>query len=74
MNGFLFFWLLFVLGNLLKNTSRFVGYLTLLKKSNELERVHGHHLVHLRKLKLLALGCAKEICSLFSCPVGISMV
>ncbi len=60
MSHLLFFWLLFVLGDLLKNASCFVGRLTLLKKSDQLERVHGHHLVHIRKLKLLHLGLRKE--------------
>jgi hypothetical protein len=60
MTCLLFFWLLFVLGNLLKNTSRFVGPLTLLKKSNELERVRGHRLVCIRELKLMRLGLCKE--------------
>ncbi len=41
---FLFLWLL-VLGNLLKNSSRLVGYLTLLKESNHLDWVSRHCLV-----------------------------
>jgi hypothetical protein len=56
----LIFWLLFVLGNHLKNTSRFVGRLTLLEKSDELERVLGHRLVCFCKLKLMRLGLRKE--------------
>ncbi len=48
----LFFWLLFVLGDLLKNASRSVGCLTLLKESNELERVHGHCLICIRECGL----------------------
>ncbi len=60
MSCLLFFWLLFVLGNLLKNPSRFVGHLTLLKESDELEQVSGHHLVCICKLKLMHLGLRKE--------------
>jgi hypothetical protein len=60
MSHLLLFWLLFVLGNLLKNAGLFVGRLTLLKKSNELERVRGHRLVCIRKLKLMRLGLRKE--------------
>ncbi len=45
MSCFLFLLLLLILGNLLKNASCLVGCLTLLKESNELERVSGHHLV-----------------------------
>jgi hypothetical protein len=37
MSHLLFFWLLFVLGDLLNNTSHFVSCLTLLKESDELE-------------------------------------
>jgi hypothetical protein len=60
MSRFLFFWPLFVLGDLLKNASRFVGRLTLLKEINELEWVRGHHLVCIRKLELMHLGLRKE--------------
>jgi hypothetical protein len=60
MSCLFFFWLLFVLGNLLKNASCFVGRLTLLNESNELERVHGHHLVQVCKLKLMRLGLREE--------------
>jgi hypothetical protein len=45
MSRVLFLWLLLVLGNLLKNASRLVGCLTLLKESHHLERVGRHHLV-----------------------------
>jgi hypothetical protein len=43
MSRFLFFLLLFILGNPLKNASRFVfvGYLTLLTESDELEQSVG---------------------------------
>jgi hypothetical protein len=54
------FWLLFILGNLLKNTSRFVSHLTLLKESNELEQVRGHRLVQVRELDLIRLGLREE--------------
>jgi hypothetical protein len=60
MSCLLFFWLLFILGNLLKNASCFVGCLTLLEESNELERVSGHRLVKTRKLELMRLGLGKE--------------
>jgi hypothetical protein len=52
--------LISVLGNLLKNASHFVGQLTLLENGNELERVGGHHLVCIHKLKLMQLGLHKE--------------
>ncbi len=60
LSHFLFFQLLFILGNLLKNASRFGGDLTLLKESNELEWVSGHHLVQVRELELMCLGLRKE--------------
>jgi hypothetical protein len=56
----LLFCLLFVLGDLLKNTSCFVGCLTLLENGNELKRVCGHHLVCIHKIKLMRLGLRKE--------------
>ncbi len=37
-----------------------VGCLTLLKESNELERVSRHHLVQVRKIELMHLGLHKE--------------
>jgi hypothetical protein len=68
MSCFLFFWLLFILGNLLKNASHFVGCLTLLKESNELEWVSGHHLVQVRKLELMHLGpCEEDLFTLLLC-------
>ncbi len=60
MSHFLFFWLLFILGNLLKNTSCFVVCLTLLEERNELEGVSGHHLVQVCKLELMHLGLHEE--------------
>jgi hypothetical protein len=60
MSCLLLFWLLPVLGDLLKNASRFIGSLTLIKKGNALKWVCGHHLVCLRKLKLMRLGLRKE--------------
>jgi hypothetical protein len=60
MNSFLFVWLLFILGNLLKNASCFVGCLTLHKESGELEWVSGHRLVPVHKLELMCLGLRKE--------------
>jgi hypothetical protein len=59
MSCLLFFWLLFILGDLLKNASCFVGRLTLLKESNELEQVSGQHFVCIHKLKLMCLGLHK---------------
>jgi hypothetical protein len=55
-----FFWLLFVLGDLLKNASRFVGRLTLVEEKGKFERVYGHRLVCIRELKLMRLGLRKE--------------
>jgi hypothetical protein len=55
MSRFLFLWLLLVLGNLLKNASRLVGCLTLLKESNNPERVSRHRLVQVGKLVLVRL-------------------
>jgi hypothetical protein len=68
------FWLLLVLGNLLKNSGRFIGSLTLLKKGNELKQVRGHHFVCLLELKMMHLGLRKEDSSLFSCTLGNSIV
>jgi hypothetical protein len=61
LSRLLLFRLLFVLDNLPKNAGHFVGRLTLLKKSNELKWVHGHHLVCIHKLKLMRLGLHKEV-------------
>ncbi len=55
MSRFLFFWLLLVLGNLLKNASCLVGCLTLLKESNHLEQVGRHHLVQVGEVVLVRL-------------------
>ncbi len=55
-----FFWLLLVLGDLLKNASRLVGCLTLLKESNCPERVGRHRLVKVGKLVLVRLRLRKE--------------
>jgi hypothetical protein len=60
MSCFLFFWLIFVLSDLLKNVSRFSSRLKQLKESNELEQVRVHHLVCICKLKLMSLGLRKE--------------
>ncbi len=59
LSRFPFLWLL-VLGDLLKNASRFVGCLTLLKEGNHLERVSRHCLVQVGKLVLVHLGLRKE--------------
>jgi hypothetical protein len=60
MSRSLLFWLLLVLGNLLKNAGRLVGRLTLLKESDQLERVSRHRLVQVHKLELVHLGLHKE--------------
>ncbi len=60
MSRLLFLQLLFVLSNLLKNASCFVGRLTLLEENNKLGRVHMHHLVCICKLKLMCLWLRKE--------------
>ncbi len=59
LSRFPFLWLL-VLGNLLENTSRLVGCLTLLKEGNYLERVSRHHLVQVGKFVLVRLGLREE--------------
>ncbi len=56
----LFLWLLLVLGNLLKNASRFVGCLTLLKEGNHSERVGRYRHVQVDKLVLVCLRLRKE--------------
>ncbi len=60
LSRFLFLWLLLIFGDLLKNASCSVGCLTLLKESNELERVSGYHLVQVCKLELMLFGLHKE--------------
>jgi hypothetical protein len=59
LSRFPFLWLL-VLGNLLKNTSRLVGCLTLLKEGNHLEWVSRHRLVQVGELVLVRLGLREE--------------
>ncbi len=60
MSRTLFFWLLPVLGNLLKNASRLVGRLTLLEEGNHSERVSRYHLVQVGELVLVHLRLSKE--------------
>jgi hypothetical protein len=60
MSHFLIFWLLLVLGNLLKNASCLVGCLILLKENNKLEWVSRHGLVQVRELELVCLRLHKE--------------
>ncbi len=60
MSYFLFLRLLLILGNLIKNTSRLVGCLTLLKEGNHSERVGRHHLVLVGELVLVRLGLREE--------------
>jgi hypothetical protein len=70
MSHLLLYWLLFVLGDLLKNASCFVSRLTLLKKVMSLSGSVGIVLFVSRNLNWCALGCVKKICSLFSCAMG----
>jgi hypothetical protein len=60
MSFLLLLWLLLVLGNVLKNASRFIDSLTLLQKDDEPKRVLGHYFVCLCELKLMRLGLRKE--------------
>ncbi len=60
MSRFLFFLLLLILGNLIKNASHLVGCLTLLKEGNHSERVGRHCLVQVGKLVLVRLRLRKE--------------
>jgi hypothetical protein len=60
MSRTLFLWLLLVPGDLLKNASRLVGCLTLLKEGNHSERVGRYHLVQVGKLVLVHLGLREE--------------
>jgi hypothetical protein len=60
MSRFLFLQLLLVLGNLIKNTSRLVGHLTLLKEGNHSEGVGRHRLIQVGKLVLVRLRLRKE--------------
>jgi hypothetical protein len=74
MSHLLLFPLLLVLGNLLKNASRFIGRLTLLKKGNKANRIRDHHFVGLHKLKLMHLGLRKEDFLFYSCATGNSII
>jgi hypothetical protein len=60
MSRTLFFWLLLVLGDLLKNASCLVGCLTLLEEGNHSERVGRYHLVQVGELVLVHLRLRKE--------------
>ncbi len=60
MSRTLFLWLLLVLDNLSKNTSRLVGCLTLLKEGTHSEQVGRHHLVQVSELVLVHLRLRKE--------------
>ncbi len=57
---FLFFWLILILGNLLKNASCLVSCLTLLEESDKFEWVSRHHLFQVHELELMCLGLRKE--------------
>jgi hypothetical protein len=60
MSHFFFLQLLLVLGNHLKNASRLVSCLTLLKEGNHSEQVGRHHLVQVGKLVLVRLRLREE--------------
>jgi hypothetical protein len=60
MSRFLFLRLLLVLGNLVKNASRLVGHLTLLKEGNHSERVSRYRLIQVGKLVLVRLRLREE--------------
>jgi hypothetical protein len=60
MSCFLFLWLLLIFGDLIKNASRLVGCLTLLKEGNHSERVRRHRLIQIGKLVLVHLTLCKE--------------
>ncbi len=60
MSHFLFLRLLLIFGNLIKNPSRLVSCLTLLKEGNHSERVGRYRLVQVGKLVLVRLRLRKE--------------
>jgi hypothetical protein len=60
MSHFPFLWLLFILGNLIKNASRLLGRLTLLKEGNHSEWVGRHRLVQVGELVLVRLRLREE--------------
>ncbi len=60
MSRTLFLRLLLVPGNLLKNASRLVSRLTLLKEGNHSERVSRYRLVQVGELVLVHLGLREE--------------
>ena len=68
MSRTLFLWLLLILGNLIKNASRLVGCLTLLKEGNHSEQGNRYHLVQVGELVLVRLGLREEdLFTLFLC-------
>jgi hypothetical protein len=60
VSRFLFLQLLLILGNLIKNASRLVRRLTLLKEGNHSEQVGRYRLVQVGKLVLVHLRLCKE--------------
>jgi hypothetical protein len=60
MSCFLFLQLLLIFGNLIKNASRLVGCLALLKEGNHSEQVGRHRLIQVGKLVLVRLRLRKE--------------
>ena len=60
MSHFFLFWLLLVLGDLLKNASCLVGHLTLLAEGNHSEWVGRYCLVQVSELVLVCLRLRKE--------------
>jgi hypothetical protein len=71
---FPFIWLLLVLGNFLKNASRLVSRLTLLKENDHLEWIGRHRLVQVCKPVLVCLRLHKEDLFTLLCAVGTSIV
>jgi hypothetical protein len=68
MSHFLFLQLILILGDPLENASHLVGCLTLLKESDELERVSRYHLVQFHELELMRLRLRDEdLMTLFLC-------
>jgi hypothetical protein len=81
MSHFLFFWLPLILGNLHVNASHFVGCLTLLEESDQLEWVSGHHLVQDAELEFMCLGLHEEDlfilflrCGYFHCLMEVAIL
>jgi hypothetical protein len=59
MSRFFLFWMI-LFYDLLNDTGCFIGSWALLKKGDKPMGLRGHHLVCLRKLKLMRLGLREE--------------